>query len=148
MSRFLGSLQDNTGWGLGFGLSQGFLYKWFGFNLTLDTDYFLSDAPPPPFNSGLQLAGVRLAARARYPLRQLVLFTESHYRHTSLSSNALVNEIGSALSHDTFGIALGARYIGISPLYLECSTDWDYFPGLKNTSLIRIGLAFGVRSLL
>ena len=148
MNHFMGHLQNVTGWSLGMGVTQGVQFGWFGINLTIDTDFFLTAQSPPPFNHGLQTAGARFATRFLAPVWDLRLFSEAAVQRFSIISNALVEEIGPQLYFHTTGGALGARYVGLSPFYVEVKTTADYAVDLDESWLLGIEISFGLHSLL
>jgi hypothetical protein len=149
MSRFVGSLfGEDVGWGVGLGVMQGAQFEWIGFNLTIDTDYYLTHQEPPPFNRSLQVASVRAAARVVYPFRDYRPFLEVAGRRISFISNPLVERSGPKLVHYSLGGAAGVRLLHLSPLYLELRGGWDFVLDLEDTQVLTLGLALGVRSVL
>ena len=148
VTRYMGALNADTGWGVGMGFTQGIQFGWIGFNLTVDTDFFLTNQSAPPFNTGFQQATVRAAGRFLAPVWDLRLFSEISAQRLSFISNALVEITGDRLAFHGVGGALGARYMGMQPIYFEIRADADYLIDLDQTWGIGIGVAIGLRSLL
>ena len=145
--RFLGNLGDTSSWSVGFGLTQGIQWRWFGVNLTVATDYFLTRQQPPPFNTGVQTATVRLSGRFLLPIWDVRLFAEPAVGRSSVISIALIDETGPQLHFHTVGGRLGVRYMGMDPLYLELGGGIDYAIELHEP-LGHIGFSVGILSLL
>ena len=144
----MGHLQRLAGWGLGMGVTQGVQFGWFGVNLTLDTDFFLTAQRPPPFNHGLQTAAARFATRFLLPVWDLRLFAETAVQRVSIISNALVEETGPQLYFHTIGGALGVRYMGLSPFHIEAKGCTDYAVDLDESWTLGFEISFGLHSLL
>ncbi|MBN1944161.1 MAG: hypothetical protein JW797_00740 [Bradymonadales bacterium] len=150
MSRFVGPLAGDTGWSVGFGATQGIQFGYFGANITLNTDYFLTTeaSKPPPYQHGLQIARFHLAGRFMVPFGEFWPFLEISATRLSLISNSLVEQMGPELNHHAFGGALGIRLVQLSPLFIEIQSNWEYLVGMEESSLVTVQLALGVRTLL
>lgn len=145
---FVGPLGDRSGWSLGVGVTQGVQFGYFGFHVTLDTDYFLSDQQPPPFNSGFQISGFDVAGRFAYPLGDFRLFATAGYRRVGFISNTLVLQTGPDLAYHALSTGAGVRLVQLAPFYVELSSSWAWLPALDRTSLFGVSLALGVRTVL
>lgn len=148
ISHFVGPLGDVSGWGVGMGLTQGAQFGGFAVAVTIDTDYFLTSQEPPTFNKGMQIGGVRAAFRYMIPFDDFRPFAELGYHYIGFISNTLVSVTGPGLSHHALSGGLGFRYTQPSPFYLELKADWDWIPGLEDSSLFSVSFSFGLRAIL
>ena len=82
------------------------------------------------------------------PVWDLRLFSELAVERVSIISNALVEETGPQLYFHTVGGALGVRYMGLSPFYVEVKSTADYAVDLDQTWLLGFEISFGLYSLL
>lgn len=147
-SHFMQSLEQDAGWSIGMGFTQGIQFGWFGLNLSVDSDFFLTAQQPPPFDHGLQTAAARFATRFLAPVWDLRLFSELAVQRVSVISNTLVDQTGPDLSFHTVGGALGMRYAGLGTFYVEFKTTADYAVDLDESWILGFELSFGLRSLL
>ncbi len=107
--RWTGILAEDTQTGVTVDWVQSLQYRYFGFQASIGTGFFLTDQEPPPLERGMQTYSLRLGPRFLLPWRTFRFYADLEYERLGVISNALVRKTGQALGFNALGGALGAR---------------------------------------
>jgi hypothetical protein len=147
--RFTGDVGQYASAGLGLVATQGVQSGAFGAYLSIGTDYYLTNQPPPPYTRGLQTFSVSTGLRFALPVEVVRPLIGLEYTSLGVSSNALTRFTGDALHFNGIGANLAARWEGVMPLYVEASVTTRVFPDMDRATVQwGFGLAVGIAGFL
>ncbi|MEZ4460006.1 MAG: hypothetical protein R3E66_09800 [bacterium] len=107
---FTGDVGTVTDAGLSLSLSQELRWQYLGVGLGVNTSYFLTNQPSPPFSRDLRTVAVLVGPRGYIPVGPIELALSAEYMRMGLDSNSLIRITGPALSYDGFSFGAGLRY--------------------------------------
>ena len=147
--RFTGDVGQYASGGLGLLATQGVQSGAFGAYLSIGTDYYLTNQPPPPYTRGLQTFSVSTGLRFALPLEVVRPLIGIEYTSLGVSSNALTRFTGDALHFNGVGANIAARWEGLMPIYVEASVTTRVFPDMDRATVQwGFGLAIGIAGFL
>lgn len=96
--------------GIGIGLRETLRGRHVGATASIETSYFLTTQPAPPFTRELQMYAFSLGPRGFIPVGSVELAVGADYRRVGLGPNSLVNYTGLSPNYHGLAASLGARY--------------------------------------
>jgi hypothetical protein len=125
-----GTLGRYTSGSIGFVAAQGVLFGAFGFEVSLESEFFLTNQPPPPYTRGLQTFTLALGPRAAWHIAPVVVLGGVEYASIGVASNALVRWTGEIRQTHAIGGHLAARWDLAPPLFVEVRGRWSTWLGV------------------
>jgi uncharacterized protein (TIGR03382 family) len=144
--RFGGDVGRFASSGVGVHARQGIQAGWLGAYLSLGTDYYLTNQPPPPYTRGLQTFTVSAGARVALPIERFRPFIGIEYTSLGVASNALNRFTGGSLQFNGIGANVALRMESLLPLYVELQGESRVFIDMNSPTVhwgfsISFGLA-------
>lgn len=144
-SRLTGIPGRYTSGSIGFMAAQGVLLGPVGFEVSLASDFFLTNQPPPPYTRGLQTFTLSVGPRGAWRLPPAVLLAGVEYSSVGIASNALTRWTGEVRQAHAFGGHLAARWELAPPLFIEARGQWSTWFGVDvGTSTLGGVLSIGI----
>lgn len=146
---FTGNVGRYSSGSIGVHATQGVQVGLLGAYLTLGTDYFLTNQPPPPFTRGLQTFLIAAGPRVAFGIDPMRVFVGVEYAHLGILSNSLTRFSGDRLHFSGIGTNLALRYEGLLPLYVEPQIQARWFTNVQETTfgygfVFAVGMAGGI----
>ncbi len=144
-NRFTGDVGRFSSGSVGVHATQGVQFGSLGAHLTLGTDYYLTNQPPPPYTRGLQTFSVSPGLRFALPVETVRPIIGVEYTNLGVVSNALNRFTGNRLNYNAIGTSVAARWESFMPLFFELGFSARYFVDMRNpTASYRFSLSIGL----
>jgi len=143
--RFTGIPARYTSGSIGFMAAQGMLLGPVGFEVSISSDVFLTNQPPPPYTRGLQTFTLAIGPRAAWRFEPFAVLGGLEYANTGVASNALTRWTGEIRQVHTFGGHVAMRWELAPPLFVELRGQWSTWLNVDvPTSTLGSVLSIGV----
>lgn len=118
-NHFTGELGRYSSGSLGLAATQGIQIGAFAGYLSLGTDFYLTNQPPPPYTRGLRTFTIATGLRLVFPFDPVTPIIGIEYANLGVVSNALNRFTGSGLAFDAVGAHGAVRWRFLGPIYAE-----------------------------
>ena len=123
--RFTGIPGQYTSGSIGFMAAQGMLLGPVGFEVSVSSDVFLTNQPPPPYTRGLQTFTLAVGPRVVWRFAPIAVLGGVEYANIGVASNALTRWTGEVRQVHAFGGHAAVRWELAPPLFIEARGQWS-----------------------